>query len=156
MRLALSAIVFGFMVLGFIPKPSLAATSSVSFGVSATVQSTCQASTPASAFGGYPVAWSSPVAVNCTYLTPYNVSLSTALPSSDIQNTVDISKLLLINTLRLTPARAARRGQFATTDAMPRTGNHFAASHSGYVVALGTRPVASGAFADAITVTVTY
>ena len=166
MRLATFAIAFGFMALGFTSQPSLAATSSASFGVSATVQSTCQASTPASAFGGYSTPASafggystvrtSPVAVSCTYLTPYDVSLSAALPASEIANVIDPSKTLLINPLRLTPARTSRRVQFTGSDAMTRTDNRSTALHSGYALALGTRSVASGAFADAITITVTY
>ena len=156
MRLAPFAIVFGFMALGLASQPSLAATSSASFGVSATVQSTCQASTPASAFGGYSTVRTSPVAVSCTYLTPYDVSLSAALPASEIANVIDPSKTLLINPLRLTPARTSRRVQFTGSDAMTRTDNRSTALHSGYALALGTRSVASGAFADAITITVTY
>jgi spore coat protein U-like protein len=83
MKYAIFAFVLGFLVLDLAAKPALAATSTTSFGVSATVlAASCQASAPPTASGAYAAVRAnaaSNVSVTCTNPTPYNVNLTSGL-----------------------------------------------------------------------------
>ena len=85
MKYTLFALALGFLASGLASRPALAATSTASFSVTATVQSSCQVSAPATASGTYTVTRanaSTPVSITCTNPTPYNVGHSTSLTPS--------------------------------------------------------------------------
>jgi spore coat protein U-like protein len=127
-----------------VSKPAFAATSTASFGVSATVQAACQASTPVIAFGNYATAGGAPVSVTCTNPTPYKVSLSADLTAPPATKTTEAGKVLL--DYALLPASSS--GQKPTAGSAPAytaSGQTARAWH-----------VSSGAFADVVTVTITY
>jgi spore coat protein U-like protein len=82
MRTAQFAFALGFLVLNLAEMRALAATSTASFSVTATVQSTCLVSAPAAAFGPHTAATltatTSHVSVSCTLPTSYSVDLRAA------------------------------------------------------------------------------
>jgi spore coat protein U-like protein len=127
-----------FLASDLASTPVLAATATASFSVTATVSASCQVSAPATAFGAYTAVKAnvaSPASVNCTSPTPYNVSLSAELvPSATI-------------TTRKT----------AGAYAMPGTAHGSSHPYASYgQTAGGAQSVAPGAFADSVTVTITY
>ena len=74
------AFTLGFLASALASRPVLAATQTALLSVSATVVSSCRISAPATASTSYTAARAnpaSPVSVNCTMPTPYNVSYST-------------------------------------------------------------------------------
>ena len=79
LKLSLAASI-AVLTLGLASAPASATTNvTTTFGVSATVQSTCLISATALAFGTYTGAVdnaTSTVSVTCTNTTPYNVSLN--------------------------------------------------------------------------------
>ena len=156
MRFASFEIALGFLALGLAPIPVFAATSSVSFGVSATVESTCQATSPAAAFGSYPTAARSAVSVTCTVLTPYTVTLSAPLTANDTQKVAGPAKPLAGYALSPAAAHAVYRKLVGGTSTAAAAGNGSPYARNTYGQTAWTRSVASGAFADAVTVTVTY
>ncbi len=120
-----------FLASALASKPAHAATLTASFSVSATVVSSCRASAPATAFGTYSAAGTnatSSVSVTCTNPTPYNVSYGTSLATS---------------------ATATKRKM-----AGPARGS--SQPYAGYGRTAWSQPVAPGAFADSVTVTVAY
>jgi spore coat protein U-like protein len=99
--------------------------------------SSCQVSAPASAYGVNTVAkanTASPASVTCTSPTPYDVSLSA----------------------ELAPNATAATRKTAGAYAMPGTARGSSHTYASYGQAVGTQNVAPGAFADSVTVTVTY
>lgn len=156
MRFALFAIALGLLASGLASRPALAATSTASFGVTATVQSSCQATAPVSAFGNYATAGASPVSVSCTHPTPYNVSLSADLTASAAMKMTGPAKALLGYGLLLNSAHTNERGRTAGMDTLAGSGNGSSRAQASYSQTAQARYVSSGAFADAITVTVTY
>lgn len=154
MRFLSFAMVLGILLSSPFSKPALAATSTASFGVSAMVQSACQASTPVSAFGNYANAGRSPVSVTCTNPTPYNISLSADLTTPAILQMIGTDKVFPDYVLLLASAYGQRVRDGAATISGSASG-----SHQGYAVygqSAHAWHVSSGAFADVVTVTITY
>lgn len=117
--------------------------------VSATVQSTCQASAPVTAFGSHPATGRSPVSVTCSIPTPYDVTLSAG-------GTTDPAKTLLNSALLSGSVPAMNRGRAASTVTMAKSGNGSSLALAVYGQRALGQYVSSGAFADAITITITY
>ena len=156
MRFASFAVALGILLSGLALRPAFAATATASFGVSATVQSACQASTPATAFGSYVTPERSNVSVSCTILTPYNVSSSAEVTTGSISEIASSSKTLLHYTLLPGSSHLVNRGQAVNTGTLASSGKGPAQAHAIFGQTAQAWHVSSGAFADAITVTVTY
>jgi spore coat protein U-like protein len=156
MRSASIAIALSFLASSLALRPALAATSTSSFAVTATVQSACQASAPASAFGNHPSGGSSPVSVACTLPTAFDVSLSPNLATSATRKTIYPAKTLLSYVLAQGSAGPFDRGKTAGTGILAGTGHQSSNLQAAYSQTYWTQEVASGAFADAVTVTITY
>jgi spore coat protein U-like protein len=99
MKKARFALTLGFLVLTLTARPLFAATSTASFSVTATVQATCQVSTPAQASKANTAAWmanaASNVSVTCTSPTPYSVHFSQGLTVNAIRKTVGAASAML-------------------------------------------------------------
>jgi spore coat protein U-like protein len=162
LKSALPAVALSFLALSLPSTPAVAATTTTTFGVSATVQATCLVSASALAFGTYTgvVANStSAVSVTCTNTTPYNVGLSAGLATGA---TVSARKMtgpasaLLGYAMYSDAARTVNWGQTIGTDTVAGTGNGSAQAITVYGQAAAGQYVAPGAYADTITATVTY
>ena len=161
-KFALSAYLLGFMALGLCALPADAATATNSFAVSATVASTCLVSATSLGFGSYTglvVPASSTVSVTCTNTTPYNVGLSAGLGTGA---TVTARKMtgpasaLLAYGLFQDAGHTVGWGVTAGTDTVAGTGNGATQPITVYGQIPTAQYVAPGAYADTITVTVTY
>jgi len=156
MKFARLAIALGFLASSLISTSALAATASASFGVSVTVQSTCQASAPAVAFGNHPTTGSSPVSVSCTLPTAYDVSLSANLSGRVTGKVVSPIKTMQVYKLLTGSAQIDTGDRIAGARTMARVGDQSSSASTYYRRTAWMQDVASGAFADAVTVTVTY
>jgi len=156
MRFASFAIACGLLVSGLASMPALAATSTTSFAVTATISSTCQASTPVAAYGGYPSAAGSPASVACTRPTSYNVSLTARSSVEADSEMADPGKILLNNALLSAPLHTSERVLKAGTRTMAGIGNRYSPARTFNSRTVQAMRVSPGAFADAITVTITY
>lgn len=162
MKYASFAFALGFLASGLAPRPALAATASASFAVTATVQAACQVSSPATAFGVYTTIGTnatSAVSVACTHPTAYSVDLSAGLAAVDTATAQKIrgpASALLGYALLSEYARTVNLGRTAGTDPVTGTGNGSSPAHAVFGRTAGAQYVASGAYADTITVTVTY
>ena len=158
----LPAFALGFLTFGLAPMPSIAATTTTTFSVTATVQSTCLVSATALAFGTYTGAAAtstSAVSVTCTNTTPYNVGLSAGLATGATVTTRSMTgpaAALLGYALFSDAARTVNWGQTIGTDTVTGTGNGSAQAITVYGQAAASQYVAPGAYADTITATVTY
>jgi spore coat protein U-like protein len=149
----------GFMTAGLAPRPALAATSTASFAVTVTVQAGCQVSAPATAFGIYTTAGAnstSAVSVACTIPTRYNVSHSAERTTGVTGMMTGLASALLDHSPLPQSAHATKWGRTAGTDTVARTGSGSIQPHAIFVQTAGAEFVAPGAYADTITVTVTY
>jgi len=159
MKYALFALALGFLASGLAPRPALAATASASFAVTVTVQAACQVSAPATAFGTYATAGAratSAVSVACTIPTPYNVSRSAGLAASDTQRVAAFAPAPTGDAPLTNSARFIYWGRMAGTNPVAGRGNGASQPYTVSGLTAGTRFVAPGAFADTITVTVSY
>ena len=141
---------------------AVAATTTTTFAVTATVQATCLVSATPLAFGTYTGAVAnstSAVSVTCTNTTPYNVGLSAGLATGA---TVTARKMtgpasaLLAYALFSDAARTVNWGQTIGTDTVTGTGNGSAQAITVYGQVAAAQYVAPGAYNDTITATVTY
>jgi spore coat protein U-like protein len=159
---ALWAFALGFLAAGLAIRPVIAATPTSSFGVTATVQSDCQVSVNAMAFGTYTatvVNATTAVSVTCTNTTPYNVGLSAGLAPGATVTTRKMTgpgSAMLSYALVSSLQGGASWGQTVGTDTMAGTGNGSAQSLTMYGQISAGQYVAPGAYTDTITVTVTY
>jgi spore coat protein U-like protein len=163
MKSALPAVALGFLALGLVTEPALAATTvTTTFGVTATVQATCLVSATPLAFGTYTgaVATStSAVSVTCTNTTPYNLGLSAGLATGATVTTRKMTgpgAAVLGYSLFSDAARTVNWGQTIGTDTVTGTGNGSAQAITVYGQATAGQFVAPGAYTDTITATVTY
>jgi len=162
-RSALRGVILVFMALGLASTLASAATNvSTTFGVTATVQSTCLITATTMSFGTYNGAAanaSSTVSVTCSNSTTYNVSLN---PGSASGATVANRKMsgpsssLLNYNLFSDSARTLNWGQTVGTDTVTGTGSGSSQSLTVYGQLPASQYVAPGAYADTITATVTY
>jgi spore coat protein U-like protein len=145
-----------------------AATTSTSFGVSATVLKTCTVSATPLSFGNYTpgagaLAVSTPISVRCTKSTPFTVALNAGTTSGGT-----ITQRLMTNgtdslqyNLYTTAALATVFGDGTTGATSAGTGTGLANAIA--VTVFGNLPdnaanqsVSTGAYSDTINVTVTY
>ena len=137
MKYASFAFALCFLASDLASRPALAATATASFSVSATISASCQVSAPASAYGAYTAVMAnaaSPASVTCTSPTPYSVSYRTELAPS----------------VTVTTRKTAGAGT------LPRTGNGPSQQRNSNGRTAWSQYVAPGAFADSVTVTITY
>jgi len=159
MRFVFSIFMFGILASCFASRPSLAATATTSFSVSATVQVSCNVSSAPRAFGTYRAVTEQLRAfdfVHCSNATPYTIRYDAGWAP-----------------LSADPSRAARRislGYSFLPDAMSSLNRRQALgaySASGTVVgsdqvsprnseAMGMRYAAPGSYVDTVIVTVIY
>jgi len=92
--------------------------------------------------------------VSCTLPTAYDVSLSANLSGSAAMKTANPIKTNQVYKLLAGSAHSNIEQRIAGTETMARTGNGSSGSYYGR--SAWAQNVASGAFADAVTVTVTY
>jgi spore coat protein U-like protein len=162
MKSVLPAFAMCFLVLGLATKPAFAATATTTFGVTATVQSTCLVSATALAFGTYTGALAtstSTVSVTCTNTTPYNVGLSAGLATGATVTTRQMTgpaSALLNYAMFSNSTRTTNWGQTTGTDTVTGTGNGAAQALTVYGQVTAGQFVAPGAYTDTITATVTY
>ena len=158
----LPAVALCVLALGLASKPAVAATATTTFGVTATVQSTCLVSATSLAFGTYTgaVATStSSVSVTCTNTTPYNVGLSAGLATGATVTTRQMTgpaSALLSYALFSNAGHTVNWGQTIGTDTVTGTGNGAAQAITVYGQVAAGQFVAPGSYSDTITATVTY
>jgi len=159
---ALLASQVGFLALGLFALSANAATATSSFAVSVTVASTCLVAATSMGFGTYTgqvAPASSTVSITCSNSTPYNVGLSAGLGTGA---TVTARKMtgpasaLLAYGLFQDAGHSVGWGVTAGTDTVAGTGNGASQPITVYGQIPTAQYVAPGAYADTITVTVTY
>ena len=161
-KIALSVAIPGFLALGMVSLPADAATATSSFAVTATIASTCLVSATALGFGSYSglvVPASSTVSVTCTNTTPYVVGLSAGLGTGATVTTRKMTgpaSALLAYGLFQDAGHTVGWGVTAGTDTVAGTGNGATQPITVYGQIPTAQYVAPGAYADTITVTVTY
>lgn len=151
------------LALGFFSLPASATTTvTTTFGVSATVQSTCLISATAMAFGTYTgvaATSTSTVTVTCTNTTPYNIGFSSGLATGATVTTRKMtgpSSSLLSYALYQDSARSVNWGQTVGTDTVSGTGNGSSQTITAYGAIPASQYVNPGAYSDTITATITY
>jgi spore coat protein U-like protein len=162
MKSALSIFSTSFLAVALAPGQVDAATTSASFSVSVTVQAACAISASSMRFEPHDlrsVSATSTVSVNCIPSTPYNVGLSAGLaPGATVANRKMIGpgSALLGYSLQSDAGGIVNWVQTVGVDTVAGTGKGSVRKLS----VLGQIPagqyVADGAYADTITVTVTY
>lgn len=161
MKSTLTAVAVAAMV-SFASSHAVAATTTTTFGVTATVQATCLVAATPLAFGTYTglaATSTSTVSVTCTNTTPYNVGLSAGLaPSAGVttRKMTGPAAALLSYSMYTDAARSLNWGTTIATDTVPGTGNGSAQAITVYGNVPAGQFVAPGAYADTITATVTY
>jgi len=161
-KTATSVIVLGFLALAFSSWHAIAATATTTFGVSVTVQSACAASASSMRFGTYSgtaVNAASTISVTCTQSTPYNVGLSEGLaPGATVANRKMVGPGFALLGYSLKPGNGGMSnwGHTLGVDTVSGTGN----GSVQMLPVVGEIPAGQnaqdGAYADTITVTVTY
>lgn len=161
-KFALSTFAPGLLALFLTSGRALAVTPTTSFSVTATVQATCLVSATTLTFGTYTgtsVNGTSTVSVTCTDATPFNVGLNPGLATGA---TVTNRKLtgpgsaLLGYSLFSNSQETVNWGQTVGVDTVAGIGNGSAQTLAVYGHIPAGQCVAPGAYADTITVTVTY
>lgn len=163
MRFTLPVFGLGILASGLMLRPSVAATPSATFGVSATVQTSCRAaSANAIAFRTYAAKAANPtypVSVTCSNFAPYNVDFSAGMgfgATAAIRQMIGLGAALPGYALSSSPRGIVNRGHTAGTDAMAGAGNGAAQVLVDQGQISEGQYVAPGAHADSIIVTVTY
>lgn len=162
LRSYLATLAFAALALGPGGLFAHAATATTTFGVSATVQSTCLVSATSLAFGTYTGVAStstSTVSATCTNTTPYNVGLSAGTATGATVTTRKMtgpSSAVLSYAIYQDSARTTNWGQTVGTDTIAGTGNGSAQVITVYGQIPAGQYVAPGAYADTITATVSY
>ena len=150
----------GICTLGFLAlltsTPAFAATATTTFAVTATVQATCSVSATAMAFGNYAAVVlpaTSTVSVTCTNTTPYTVGLDAGTaPSATVTNrSMKVGAVLLGYGLFSDNTHTTN---FVTTASLNGNGASQPITIYGQIPA--GQYVTPGAYADTITVNVSY
>jgi spore coat protein U-like protein len=145
-----------------IPATAPAATLTTTFGVGATVQAACDVSATSMVFGPYTSATvnaTSALSVTCTDSTPYNVALSAGISAGSTAASRQMTgpgASLLRYMLTSDSARTRNWGATPGSDTVAGTGNGAVQHLIIYGQTPGAQFVTPGAYADTITVTVTY
>jgi spore coat protein U-like protein len=162
LKSALPAVAVGFLALGLAPMPAIAATTTTTFAVTATVVATCLVAATPLAFGNYTGvvdAASSTVTVTCTNTTPYNVGLSAGLATGATVTTRKMTgpaAALLGYGLFSDAGHTTNWGLTVGTDTVTGTGNGLPQPVTVFGQIPASEFVAPGAYADTITATVTF
>jgi spore coat protein U-like protein len=161
-RGALPVFALGILVSGLAPRPAVAATANASFGVSARVEATCQASATGRAFRivtGGTATTTSPVSVNCSNGAQYNVKLDAENgfgANLALRQMIGSGTALLGNGRNTSLPGLGNRDQSVGTDAALLTDNRSAQVQTGHERVAAGQHVPDGAYFDTIIVTVTY
>ncbi len=160
----LSAAALGFLALGIASTPAAAATQTVQFAVTATVQGTCSITASSMAFGIYTGAilpTTSTITVDCNGGTLYNVGLNPGLATGATVSTRKMTGTFTpANTLGYglfsNSGHTANWGQTIGTDTVAGTGSGVAQPLTVYgQIPAGTVPNPDS-YADTITATITW
>jgi spore coat protein U-like protein len=152
----------GILTSGLSPRLASATTASASFGVSATVQATCQATANAIAFKTYASAsanTASPVSVTCSNSAQYIVSLSEGMGTGAAMHVREMTgsgTALSAYALRSFLRGIVNRGQIVGVDMVTGTDNPSAQVLEDYRQISAGQHVAADAYFDMVVVTVTY
>jgi spore coat protein U-like protein len=144
------------------PNEATAATTTSTFQVTATVVATCTVASTDLAFGNYTAVQAdqtSTITVTCTNSTPYTVALGAGTFASATPTTRRMTGpagATLAYSLYRDAARTLNWGQTVGTDTASGTGNGAAQAITVYGRIAAGQFVAPGAYADTITVTLTY
>jgi spore coat protein U-like protein len=161
-KFSLPAVVLGIIALSLAPMPADASTVTTTFGVTATVVSTCLVAATPLVFGNYTGAVdpaSSTVTVTCTNTTPYNVGLNAGLATGATVTTRSMTgpaAALLGYGLFSDAGHTTNWGLTIGTDTVTGTGNGLPQPISVFGQIPASELVAPGAYADTITATVTF
>ncbi len=152
--------------LGLMAGSAMAATSTTSFGVSATVEDSCSVSASALGFGSIdPIAnvdtdATTTIDVTCSNTTSYDVGLDageTTDATVTARQMTDTSSNTLDYSLYSDSGRTTNWGNTVGTDTVAGTGNGTAQTLTVYGrVPSGQQTATVGSYTDTITVTVTY
>jgi len=163
LKLSLAAAALAIITLGLASTPASATTTvTTTFGVSATVQSTCLISATALAFGTYTGVVdtaTSQVSITCTNTTPYNVALSPGLATGATVTTRKMagpSSSVLSYSLFSNSGMTTNWGQTTGTDTVTGTGNGVSQGITVYGQIPAGQYVNPGSYADTITASVIY
>jgi len=161
LKLSLAAVTLG--IFGFASTPASATTTvTTTFGVSATVQSTCLISATALAFGTYTGVVdnaTSTVTVTCTNTTAYNVALSPGLFSGATVTTRKMagpSSSSLNYSLYSNSGMTTNWGQTSGTDTVAGTSLGVSQNIIVYGQIPASQYVTPGSYADTITASIIY
>ena len=141
---------------------AIASTTTTTFGVTATVQATCQISATPLAFGTYSgvqIDATSTVTATCTNSTPYTIGLSAGLgqgaSTTNRLMTGPSSEVLPYSAYRDT-SRTLNWGVVPGTDTAAGTGNGSAQAITVYGRLAAGHFVAPGSYSDTLTATITF
>lgn len=147
------------------PGLALAATTTTTFNVTATVIDVCAVSAGNLSFGTYsPIAGSaldgtSTITVTCSLGTAYNLRLDGGTNGSGVsaRQMLRASGTELMNySLYRDPARTNNWGQTDNTDTVSATGTGLNQDHTVYGRIPASENVPAGSYSDTVTVTVSY
>ena len=162
MKSALTVLVLGFLTFNVALKSVLAATVSGSFGVSATVPATCQASASFLRLGAYSGATAnatSDVSMNCTNATTYDVSLRAGSAPSAIavsQKMTALGPVLHFYVLTSNNQASANTTHEVESDSVAGVENGAPQAITVRGQTTARHSVAAEVYPDSIFVTVTY
>lgn len=162
-----SLAVFGFTMMTGTAAVGLAATTTTTFAVTATVAASCSLGTvPTLGFGTYdPTSGTNAdsttsIAVTCTLLTPYNIGLSAGTTSGSSISQRKLQGVTPANTLNYNLYTNAGRtvvwGNTVGTDSVAGVGTGLTQNHTVYGRINSGTAASIDTYSDTITVTVTY
>jgi len=146
-------------MLGLASRPTLAATSTTSFSVTATVMDTCRIGPTSPTFGAYAAAITDPisaVSVQCILNTPYNVNLRAGQAVVLTPNIAGIAPRMLVDTESLASAHPGNRGRLSGVQQVVKSGSGSSQQLVGWGQNLAMRSDASGDYPDSVLITVVY
>jgi len=153
------------ILLALCGNPAVAATTTTTFQVSATVAGSCSVSATHLSFGTYtpgntlPTDAASTISVNCTLLTPYHVRLDKGLNGSSVTGRKMVragGPETLGYGLYRDEARNLNWGETDGTDTVDGVGTGANVSHTVYGRIPAEQSVPPDSYSDTITVTVSY
>jgi spore coat protein U-like protein len=149
-------------LLAVIATPAMSATTTTTFGVTATVQATCQISATPLAFGTYAgtqIDTTSTITATCTNTTTYTVGLNAGLGIGALTNnrlmTGPAAAVLVYSSFR-DAGRTLNWGVVPAVDTLAGTGNGGAQTITVYGRLGAGQFVAPGSYSDTLTATITF
>jgi spore coat protein U-like protein len=162
MKSTLMVLTLEFLVFDLASKPAAAATLTTSFGVTATVEATCQTSASSVAhsnYSGTAASASFTISVNCTDSTPYSVGLSAGVaPGATVASRkMTASDSALLSYVRISNTEGIVNWRNSVgTDPVAGTGTGIAHSLTVNGQIPSGQSTQAGSFIDTITATLTY